>query len=60
MSNMDIRIYLKAHRVSLWQLADALGVHENTLLRRLRHELPEEEKARLRSLVDEIAKEVNA
>lgn len=55
MPNMDIRIYLKERRVPLWRLADALSIHENTLLRRLRHELPEAEKARLRAIVDDIS-----
>lgn len=59
MSNMDIRGYLKTHRVPLWRLADALNIHENTLIRRLRHELPDDEKERLRALVDTIAKETS-
>lgn len=60
MANMDIRVYLKTHHVPLWRLADALNIHENTLVRRLRHELPDDEKERLRALVDAIEKEASA
>ena len=39
----------------MWQLAEKLGIHEGTLSRKLRHELPEEEKNKILALIDEIA-----
>ena len=57
MANRDIRLYMRGRGVTFWRLADELGIHENTLYYRLRHELPEIEKGRLRALVDGIAAE---
>ena len=37
---------LKKYGVTRWQLADALGVHESSVYRFLRHELPPEEQER--------------
>ena len=53
--NMDLRFYAKGHGVSLWQVADAYDVHEQTILNRLRKEFSEEEKAEFRAIVDRLA-----
>ena len=43
--NARLRGALRAARVPLWALADALGISENTLIRHLRRELePETER----------------
>ncbi len=57
MLNSDIRARAKSKRVYLWEIANKLGVSEMTLTRRLRRELSEDEKQRIFSFIDEIAKE---
>ena len=46
---------LKKYGVTRWQLADALGVHESSVYRFLRHELPPEEQERYVQLIKETA-----
>lgn len=54
-ANTDIREALKASKVPVWACAVKLGVHENTLLRKLRLELPKEEKRKLYEIIKEIS-----
>ena len=51
MANKRIKDEMKRNGVYTWQLADALGVSENTLYRRMRHELPPMEQDRIISLI---------
>lgn len=44
MSNTKIRESLKRSKIAYWQVADILGVHENTIYRRLRKELSEKDR----------------
>lgn len=62
MSNLDVRQYAKEKGVCLWQCAEVLGISEPTMTRKLRRELPEDEKARLCEIIDRLAegKEVTA
>lgn len=55
--NAAIRQTARDSGVSHWQIADALGVSEGWLCRRLRHELPESEQARILEIIETIAKE---
>lgn len=57
MNNQDLRSYAKRHGVFLWELAEKLGTHESMLSRKLRHELPDDEKKKMFALIDEIATE---
>lgn len=59
MENLEIRRKLKETKVMQWQVADKLGVSEMTLVRKLRYELPEEEKQKIFSVIEEIAVEKN-
>ncbi len=61
-TNSEVRSKMREKRIPAWMIADAEHVHENTVLRRLRHELPDSEKARILALIDDLAKEkaVNA
>lgn len=53
--NVDIR---KAKAgVPNWAIAERLGIHENTLLRKLRFEMMPEEKMQLLKLIDELKRE---
>lgn len=56
-ANADIREAAKKAVVYLYNIADRLGVCENTLTIRLRRELPSDKKAELMSLIAEIALE---
>lgn len=59
MENLEIRRKLKATKVMQWQVADKLGVSEMTLVRKLRYELPEAEKQKILSIIEEITVEKN-
>ena len=57
MKNLDLRNSAKAAGIPLWRIADALGVSEPTMTRKLRHELPENEKKQLLDLIKQLAEE---
>lgn len=57
LSNNDIRTAAKQNSVCLWEVANLLNISEPTMTRKLRRELPAEEKQRIFSLIDEIAAE---
>ena len=60
MKNQDIRVTAKLKGVKLWEICDKLGISEPTMTRKLRHELSQEEKEKIFSIIDEIAKEKTA
>ena len=41
----------------LWQIAEALGIQETALSRKLRHELPTEEKNKILGIIEALAQE---
>jgi hypothetical protein len=45
--NQDIRAMIKKSNVHAYEVADLIGVHENTLFRMLRRQLTDEEKKRI-------------
>lgn len=51
MKNLDIRADAKNAGVKLWQIADAYPCAEATFLKKLRKELPEPEKQRIRTII---------
>ena len=55
MSNTDIRSEITAEGLRHWQIAEHLGISESWLCRKLRHELPDEEKAKIRSAIKELS-----
>jgi len=57
MANMDLRQKMKSEGVTLWQLADVLGVCEMTVSRRFRKELSEKEKNKISKIIDNIVDE---
>lgn len=59
MHNQDIRYEILASGLKLWQIAEALGITDSTFSRKLRKELPEAEKERIRTIINEYRKEVN-
>lgn len=50
-----IRNASKEYRVPLWKVADLMGVSYETIMRRLRHELPETEQDRIVKLIADYA-----
>jgi transposase-like protein len=55
--NEDIRKLIKQSGFCSWQVADRLGVHENTFFRWLRKELSEEDKKRIYQALEELRAE---
>lgn len=55
--NQEVRLYAKSSGVRLWQIAEALEIWEATLSRKLRHELPTEEKNKILGIIDTLAQE---
>lgn len=55
--NLDIREAAQNNAVMLWEIADKLGITDSHFSRKLRHELPQAEKDRIFSIIEEIAKE---
>ena len=53
--NEELRAYAKQRGVLLWEIADAIGITDASFSRRLRHELPDAERARYMEAVDQIA-----
>ncbi len=59
-ANQEIRNYMENHHITMWQLGAKLGRSDNTMIRRLRMELPEQEKAAVLAALAEIVKEREA
>ena len=55
MANEDIKVYAKQCRVTYWQIADELGVCENTIAHRFRHEFSPEERERIISIIQKLS-----
>ncbi len=54
MRNKDIRRAIFDADLKHWQIASALGMSEATLSRKLRTELPDEEKQKILQAINEI------
>lgn len=57
MKNQALRQAAKAAKVQLWRIAEALGISEPTMTRKLRRELPENEKQQMIKIIEQLAKE---
>lgn len=55
MNNQDIRRTAAGAGVKLWQIAEALGIADCSLSRKLRRELPPEEKTRMLNIIRELS-----
>lgn len=55
--NLDIRKAAQNNAVMLWEIADKLNIADSSFSRKLRRELPQGEKQRIFSAIEEIAKE---
>ena len=54
-SNKDIKTKAKSKGVYLWEIADRLKMFDTAFSRKLRRELPADEKQQIFSIIDEIA-----
>lgn len=59
MNNKDIRHTAAGSGVKLWQIADALGITDSSFSRKLRKELPQEEKEKIFSIIQKLSQEVS-
>ena len=59
MCNQDIRQTATKPSVRLWRIADALGITDSSFSRKLRKELPQEEKERIFSIIQKLSQEVS-
>ena len=51
MRNKSIRIALMENDMKQYELAELMGIHDFSLSRKLRHELPEDEQRRIVDLI---------
>ena len=54
--NFRIRLAAREAGIHHWEIAETLGISEGAFCRRLRHELPEAEQARILATIDEISR----
>ena len=57
LANRDIKLAAAGAGVRMWQIADELGILDCNLSRKLRHELPTEEKERLFEIIKRLSTE---
>lgn len=55
MFNKDLRAYAKEKGIFFWQIAKVMGVSEPTMTRRLRSELPEQDKHEIKRIINELS-----
>ena len=58
MKNLDVRRAAAGSGVRLWQIADALGIADCNLSRKLRKELPDDEKKAIFAIIQNLSQEV--
>lgn len=56
-ANLELRRAAKAKGVALWQIAGKLGINDGNFSRKLRYELPDEEKKKIIDIINELAEE---
>ena len=54
MKNKEIREAMKRKDIPQWKLGEMLGVSENTINRRLRKELPPDEKQKILDIIAKV------
>jgi len=56
-ANMEIRTAAKRAGVRLWQVAERVGVNDGNFSRKLRRELPPDEREKILTIINELAAE---
>ncbi|MBQ6232124.1 MAG: hypothetical protein IJJ80_01290 [Clostridia bacterium] len=54
MTNQEIKLKAAGAGVRLWEIAEKLGITDGNFSRKLRRELPEDEKNRILDIIKEI------
>ena len=57
MFNIDVRRAAAGNGVRLWQVADALGIADAQLSRKLRKELSDDEKEKIFEIIQKLSQE---
>ena len=57
MLNYAVKVAAASNDLKMWQIADALGIHESTLSKRLRKELSDEEQDKIIAVINRLAAE---
>lgn len=57
MKNAEVRAEAVRTGVKLWQVAEAMGIADTSLSRKLRHELTEEERDNMMAVIHKLAAE---
>lgn len=55
MRNAEVRAEAVRTGVKLWQVAEAMGIADTSLSRKLRHELTEEERDNMMAVIHKLA-----
>ncbi len=53
-ANEEIRRFMGAKGLKQWQVAEAMGMRDENFSRKLRKELPEEEKAKIMQIIEKM------
>lgn len=56
-ANADIRVAAKSAGVCLWQVAERIGINDGNFSRKLRRELPDQEKQKILQIIQDLAAE---
>lgn len=59
MKNKEIREAIASAKIRYWQVAEAYGCTDGTFSRKLRRELPREDKEKIFSIIKKLAQEVS-
>lgn len=57
MCNIEVRAAWMRAGIKQWKVAEAMGISETHFSRKLRKELPQEEKEKILQIIDQLAKE---
>ncbi|MBT2663854.1 hypothetical protein [Bacillus sp. ISL-45] len=52
--NFDLKLQIKKANLYLWQVAEEMQIHENTLYRLLRHNLSDAQKDRILKAIENL------
>ena len=52
--NQDVRDAMRNAKVFVWQVAECMGIHENTLYRYLRKPLKEVDKRQILTIIEQL------
>lgn len=54
-TNLQVRLAAREAGIHHWEIAETLGISEGAFCRRMRHELPEAEQARILEIINDIS-----